>query len=310
MRRSLLHTFQPRPPPQLLLLLLLMRVALPVAGASVSSSSSSFSSSSSPSDDAAVRCEPCDAAALAVCGEPPSGCAETVREPGCGCCLTCALLAGDACGVYTERCGEGLGCSPAPGERRPLQALLDGRGVCTNLTVYRLHQQRQGEGATAAAGANPNESGQGTVNSSEEAESATMLPVETARITTHPPRPHNRLLEAELKKLRTGMKTLDQKEKGDTRIHQMLSKHHENDYGPCRKNMENILENLKSMSQLSPKGIYIPNCDKKGYYKKKQCKPSRGRQRGLCWCVDKYGQQLPGSESQKGDVHCHTQESD
>ncbi|CAM9378704.1 unnamed protein product [Lampetra planeri] len=294
MRRNLLHTFQPPP----LLLLLLLRVALP--GASVSSLSA---------DEAAVRCEPCDAAALAVCGDPPTGCAETVREPGCGCCLTCALLAGNACGVYTERCGEGLKCSPALGERRPLQALLDGRGVCTNLTVYRLHQQRQG-GATAAAGANPNESGQGTVNSSEEAESVTMLPVETAHITTHPPRPHNRLLEAELKKLRTGMKTLDQKEKGDTRIHQMLSKHHENDYGPCRKNMENILENLKSMSQLSPKGIYIPNCDKKGYYKKKQCKPSRGRQRGLCWCVDKYGQQLPGSESQKGDVHCHTQESD
>lgn len=84
-----------------------------------------------------VRCEPCDARALAQCTPPPPApeCAELVREPGCGCCLTCALLEGQPCGVYTERCGAGLRCHPQPGEPRPLQALLDGRGVCTNTSA-------------------------------------------------------------------------------------------------------------------------------------------------------------------------------
>lgn len=81
-----------------------------------------------------VRCEPCDARALAQCPPPPAApaCAELVREPGCGCCLTCALRLGQPCGVYTERCGAGLRCQPPPGEPRPLKALLDGRGVCAN----------------------------------------------------------------------------------------------------------------------------------------------------------------------------------
>lgn len=77
-----------------------------------------------------VRCEPCDARAQAQCAPPPAGCAELVREPGCGCCLTCALREGQACGVYSERCGSGLRCQPPPGEARPLQALLEGRGFC------------------------------------------------------------------------------------------------------------------------------------------------------------------------------------
>lgn len=84
-----------------------------------------------------VRCEPCDARALAQCAPPPAAppCAELVREPGCGCCLTCALREGQACGVYTERCGAGLRCQPPPGEPRPLQALLDGRGICANASA-------------------------------------------------------------------------------------------------------------------------------------------------------------------------------
>lgn len=84
-----------------------------------------------------VRCEPCDARALAQCAPPPASpaCAELVREPGCGCCLTCALREGQPCGVYTERCGAGLRCHPKPGELRPLQALLDGRGLCANASA-------------------------------------------------------------------------------------------------------------------------------------------------------------------------------
>lgn len=81
-----------------------------------------------------VRCEPCDAGALGQCKPLPRDCAERVREPGCGCCLTCALREGQACGVYTGRCGAGLRCLHRHGESKPLQALLEGRGVCTRTT--------------------------------------------------------------------------------------------------------------------------------------------------------------------------------
>ena len=84
-----------------------------------------------------VRCEPCDARALSQCAPPPTApaCTELVREPGCGCCLTCALREGDACGVYTERCGTGLRCQPRPAEQYPLRALLNGRGFCANASA-------------------------------------------------------------------------------------------------------------------------------------------------------------------------------
>lgn len=40
-----------------------------------------------------------------------------------------------------------------------------------------------------------------------------------------------------------------------------------------------------------------------------QCKPSRGRKRGLCWCVDKYGMKLPGTDYLSGDLQCHAFDS-
>lgn len=85
-----------------------------------------------------VRCEPCDASALLQCKPPPKDCAERVREPGCGCCMTCALGEGQACGVYTARCGSGLTCQPLSGDSRPLLALLEGRGVCTSAASTKL----------------------------------------------------------------------------------------------------------------------------------------------------------------------------
>uniref|UniRef100_A0A674GQX7 Insulin like growth factor binding protein 3 n=1 Tax=Taeniopygia guttata TaxID=59729 RepID=A0A674GQX7_TAEGU len=82
------------------------------------------------------------------------------------------------------------------------------------------------------------------------------------------------------------------------------------EYGPCRREMEDTLNHLKILNVLSPRGFHIPNCDKKGFYKKKQCRPSKGRKRGYCWCVDKYGQPLPGYDGKgNGDVHCYNLES-
>lgn len=85
-----------------------------------------------------IRCEPCDAAARLSCKPLPKDCAERVREPGCGCCMTCALSLGRRCGVYTARCGSGLTCQPQPGETKPLQALLLGLGNCANSSSSRM----------------------------------------------------------------------------------------------------------------------------------------------------------------------------
>ncbi|XP_048108125.1 insulin-like growth factor-binding protein 3 isoform X1 [Alosa alosa] len=80
----------------------------------------------------------------------------------------------------------------------------------------------------------------------------------------------------------------------------------EPEFGPCRREMESILNSLKVTDILNPKGFRIPNCDKKGFYKKRQCRPSNGRKRGFCWCVDKYGQPLPGYKGRGGgDTHCY-----
>lgn len=84
-----------------------------------------------------IKCEPCDAGARLLCKPLPKDCAEKVREPGCGCCMTCALSFGQPCGIYTGRCGSGLTCQHQPGETKPLQALLEGRGICTNATNKR-----------------------------------------------------------------------------------------------------------------------------------------------------------------------------
>lgn len=47
-----------------------------------------------------------------------------------------------------------------------------------------------------------------------------------------------------------------------------------------------------------------------GSFTLSQCRPSKGRKRGYCWCVDKYGQPLPGYDGKgKGDVHCYNLES-
>uniref|UniRef100_A0A8C9AGK0 Insulin-like growth factor-binding protein 3 n=1 Tax=Prolemur simus TaxID=1328070 RepID=A0A8C9AGK0_PROSS len=241
-----------------------------------------------------VRCEPCDARALAQCVPPPAApaCAELVREPGCGCCLTCALREGQPCGVYTERCGAGLRCQPPPGDPRPLQALLDGRGLCANASAMGNTSESEED---RGAGSTETQAGPGTHRLSDS--------------KFHP-------LHAKMDVIKKGHAKDSQRYKvdyesqsTDTQNFSSESKR-ETEYGPCRREMEDTLNHLKFLNVLSPRGVHIPNCDKKGFYKKKQCRPSKGRKRGFCWCVDKYGQPLPGFDSKgKEDVHCYSMQS-
>lgn len=91
-----------------------------------------------------VPCEPCDQKALSMCPPEPKGC-QLVKEPGCGCCLTCALAENQPCGVYTSTCAHGLRCLPRDGEEKPLHALLHGRGLCTNEKGYKASHSTVGK---------------------------------------------------------------------------------------------------------------------------------------------------------------------
>uniref|UniRef100_A0A674IV78 Insulin like growth factor binding protein 6 n=1 Tax=Terrapene triunguis TaxID=2587831 RepID=A0A674IV78_9SAUR len=79
---------------------------------------------------------------------------------------------------------------------------------------------------------------------------------------------------------------------------------------PCRMHLAAVMLELKAPLYLSGEDIFIPNCDTKGFYRKKQCRASKGQRRGQCWCVDKKGHPLAGSGGLEGNPHCLPNGSD
>lgn len=257
-----------------------------------------------------IRCDPCDAGARLLCKPLPKDCAESVREPGCGCCMTCALVFGQPCGVYTRRCGSGMTCQHQPGETKPLQALLEGRGICANAT------NKRPVGTLPPVNEIPE-----SVGDQEEERNLTRAVLQTPPSTRRPPGPPQQpplfhltkdeiLRRVQLKRAQSfKMEELPGALNTEQQSFSVETKQ-EPEYGPCRREMESILNGLKITDILNPRGFRIPNCDKKGFYKKRQCRPSKGRKRGFCWCVDKYGQQLPGFDGkERGDALCYNSES-
>ncbi|KFV65650.1 Insulin-like growth factor-binding protein 3, partial [Dryobates pubescens] len=230
-------------------------------------------------------------------------------EPGCGCCLTCALLLGQPCGIYTERCGAGLSCQPRREEARPLQALLEGRGVCTNTSAGGKLRAFLLPGPHAAGNSSDSEEDDDQNSSSIESQAVPNSHRVPDSSKSHPPHIKIDIIRKVQAKNTQRYKVEYDSQSTDTLNFSSESKQ-ETEYGPCRREMEDTLNHLKILNVLSPRGFHIPNCDKKGFYKKKQCRPSKGRKRGYCWCVDKYGQPLPGYDGKgKGDVHCYNLES-
>ncbi|XP_077071796.1 insulin-like growth factor-binding protein 5b isoform X2 [Siphateles boraxobius] len=205
-----------------------------------------------------VPCEPCDQKALSMCPPVPVGC-QLVKEPGCGCCLTCALAEGQACGVYTGTCTHGLRCLPRNGEEKPLHALLHGRGVCTNEKGYKPPHP----------------------------------PIDVINSKKHA------AVRKDKKKQQEKLRIL-----GTLDYSPLPIDKHEPEFGPCRRKLDGIIQSMKDTSRVMALSLYLPNCDRKGFFKRKQCKPSRGRKRGICWCVDKYGVQLPGTDYSGGNIQC------
>ncbi|XP_066532761.1 insulin-like growth factor-binding protein 3 [Hoplias malabaricus] len=265
-----------------------------------------------------VHCEPCDEGALVQCKPLPRECAERVREPGCGCCMTCALAEGQACGVYTGRCGSGLMCRQRTGESAPLHALLQGRGVCVPARGGGNLPARASDGPGIPEVERLSNSTVATVTEGIE----TVLHTATdsgfdlgSQRTVLDPKGsllHSKLgmIQKEQSKNSQSYKVESVASSVHTDFHNFsLESKRETEYGPCRREMESVLMSLKISNALNPRGFRIPNCDRKGFYKKKQCRPSKGRRRGYCWCVDKYGQPLPGYEAKdQGQVQCYNLE--
>ncbi|XP_043931076.1 insulin-like growth factor-binding protein 5 [Protopterus annectens] len=238
-----------------------------------------------------VHCEACDEKALSLCPPTRMGC-ELVKEPGCGCCMTCALSEGFSCGVYTEPCAHGLRCLPRLGEEKPLHALLHGRGVCINEKIYWEERER-----LKAEAKEPEKPTVPEITEDTYSEKVRPKPA-------HPPgHKYEALLKQQRKKLQSA-KLISSTENVAHPQEFYPYPEIKMELGPCSRHIESALRELKAASRMVPKSIHLPNCDRKGFYKRKQCKPSRGRKRGLCWCVDKYGMRLPGSEFIRGDAQC------
>lgn len=233
-----------------------------------------------------VPCEPCDQKALSMCPPVPVGC-QLVKEPGCGCCLTCALSEGQSCGVYTGTCSRGLRCLPKNGEEKPLHALLHGRGVCTNEKMFKsLHPSQDGETPDRSMLDVPESLLPQTkvplYSRDEQVSSRKALAVRTAK-----------------ERKRQQLRSYSGRDYSPLTIEKRQP-----EIGPCRRKLDGVIHRMKNTSQVIAFSLYLPNCDKKGFYKRKQCKPSRGRKRGICWCVDGFGVKLPGTDYSGGDIQC------
>ncbi|XP_041698190.1 insulin-like growth factor-binding protein 1 isoform X2 [Coregonus clupeaformis] len=177
-----------------------------------------------------IRCAPCTQEKLDECPAISPDCKQVLREPGCGCCLACALEKGASCGVYTAHCAEGLKCSPRPGDPRPLHSLTRGQAICT---------EDQGQ---------------------EEVE----------RVPDLSSLPY-------LLGLNTPFDTSDDgaQESIKAKVNAIRKKLVEQ--GPCHIELHAALDRIASSQQeLGEKftTFYLPNCDKNGFYKAKQVRPT------------------------------------
>ncbi|KAK2516077.1 Igfbp1 [Columba guinea] len=194
-----------------------------------------------------MHCAPCTQEKLALCPPVAPGCPETARQPGCGCCQTCALGPGQPCGVYTARCRQGLRCHVPAGEPRPLSALMQGQGTCLPASEAGMSM------AEPADSIDPED-----------------VPLESTEMT------QDQLLSYQLmfpigqdKSIPWNAITAYENMKAK-RISE-LKKWKEQ--GPCQKELYRALYKLAKAQQRSGGEIYkfyLPNCNKNGFYHSKQ----------------------------------------
>ncbi|KAM9364391.1 insulin-like growth factor-binding protein 1a [Pholidichthys leucotaenia] len=227
-----------------------------------------------------IRCAPCTPERLSQCPAVAPGCAEALPEPGCRCCLACALKAGEPCGIYTAPCGSGLRCTPRPGDTRPLHSLARGQAACAEIPesepTSETETQDQGE---------------------PEAE------MDNAAIISDPSFSHYLLGQGKPYDPRAAADAQESMKAKQIAFRKKLV-----EQGPCHLELQTALEKIaKSQQKLGDKltRFYLPNCDKHGLYKAKQCESSLDGQRGQCWCVNSWnGKRVLGFADLPADAEC------
>uniref|UniRef100_A0A3B3ZP30 Insulin-like growth factor-binding protein 1 n=1 Tax=Periophthalmus magnuspinnatus TaxID=409849 RepID=A0A3B3ZP30_9GOBI len=229
-----------------------------------------------------IRCAPCTPEKLSQCPAVAPGCAEVLREPGCGCCLACALSSGELCGIYTAPCGSGLRCTPRAGDPRPLHSLTRGQAVCTEIPEPEPTSHVM---TNPQPGAEPDLEMDNTAIISDPGSSLYL----SGHNKPYDPRAAADAQESMKAKLIAIRKKLVEQ-------------------GPCHIELQRALEKIaRSQQKLGDKltRFYLPNCDKHGLYKPKQCESSLDGQRGRCWCVNSWnGKKLLGSADVATDTEC------
>ncbi|KAL7875568.1 hypothetical protein AOLI_G00105310 [Acnodon oligacanthus] len=225
-----------------------------------------------------IRCAPCTAQQLGACPPVPARCPEVLREPGCGCCLACALSRGDACGVHTAPCGAGLRCVPRAGDPQPLHSLTRGRGACAEQGDTRDEERGARQGAEALM---LKHNTVPTEESGRDPLRALLGPGSALDPETQ---------DAIRAKANAVLKKLVQ-------------------LGPCHTQLHAALDTIAASQQaLGEKftSFYLPNCDQHGFYKAKQCETSLVGQPPRCWCVSSWnGERIVGSSDVTVDDLCH-----
>ncbi|KAG8510544.1 Insulin-like growth factor-binding protein 1 [Galemys pyrenaicus] len=230
------------------------------------------------------HCAPCSVEKLALCPPVPASCPEVTRPAGCGCCPTCALQLGAACGVATARCARGLSCRALPGEPRPLHALTRGRGAC----MPESDAVPSAEDTDAKDPASP--------------ESAAP---ESSEMTQEQLLHNFHLMAPSSQDLSILWNAISNYENIRARELASIKKWKE----PCQRELYRVLERLAKEQQKAGEELYkfyLPNCNKNGFYHSKQCETSLEGEQGLCWCVYPWsGKKIPGTVEIRGDPNCH-----
>uniref|UniRef100_A0A672V0F9 Insulin-like growth factor-binding protein 4 n=1 Tax=Strigops habroptila TaxID=2489341 RepID=A0A672V0F9_STRHB len=295
----------PPPPPVLPVLLLLLAAAAGPGGG-----------------EEAIQCPPCSEERLARC-KAPQGCAELVREPGCGCCATCALGRGTACGVYTARCGAGLRCYPPRGVPRPLHTLMHGQGICTDLADVEAIQESLQPPEKEEIDHPNNSFSPCSIHDRKCLQKQQAKRVNNGNKMRNSGSPYHREETRPIVSTGLGRAGWVLSSPGLCSRAGVLGCRAGGSISPtagsyapflqaqgsCQSELHRALERLAASQTRTHEDLYvipIPNCDRNGNFHPKQCHPALDGQRGKCWCVDrKTGVKLPGFLELKGDLDCH-----